>query len=361
MRAERVATSGWYWGAWALMGLYMSTMDLPFMPWWKAVLGDVFQYLCWGVLSLGTLRLARRFPLRGVPAGVRWRNGAVHVLASAGTTALALLLTALAFRFLATLSLPRTYVHKVAADFAYLLKTYFHYCLLTYWAVLGIREALDIQRQAQARELVASQLEAQLAEARLQALRTQLHPHFLFNTLNAVVSLLRRDPASAEQMLVRLGDLLRLALEERDRQEVPLAEELAFLEKYLEIESIRFQGRLGFAFEVRPPDLARARVPGFLLQPLVENALRHGLSDQMDGGRITVRAGKREGGLCVEVEDDGAGLPGGPIREGLGIANTRGRLRGLHGDRQRFELLPRPGGGTIARVQLPLVLEEGTP
>ncbi len=358
--ADRIGHGGkWYWMVWGILGLYMATMDFPYIVWWKAILGNLFQYLCWGTLSLGTLWLSRRYPLFG-PGSARGRRGAwfIHGLASIGMTCFALFLTSVCFHFLRTFSLQDWFVHRVTSDYWALLKAYFHYSLFTYWPVGGIRAALDIQARAQAKELLASQLEAKLSAAQLQALRMQIHPHFLFNTLNAATALLRRDVQMAEKVLVRLGELLRLSLEETGSQEVTICHEMAFLEKYLDIESIRFQGRLAFSIEILPPGLAEARVPSFLLQPLVENALKHGLADQEEGGRITVRASEIEGSLCLEVEDNGVGLPSGPIRSGVGTTNSRSRLETMYGDRQRFELVSRPGGGAIARVCLPLMWNE---
>jgi len=361
MTKARTEPGPWwyYWGAWTLLGLFMATMDIPAIVWWKALLGNLVQYLFWGVLSLCTLWLLRRFPL-GYGQEVRWRNWGIHLAASALVTCAALFVTLVGFHFLKRFSFHGWYARSIIADYLGYLQNLFHYNLFTYWAVVGIREALDLQRRARARELQAAQLEARLSAAQLQALRMQLQPHFLFNTLNAVTALMRRDVRAAETMLVRLGELLRLTLEEKGGQEVNLERELALLGSYLEIETIRFQGRLSSVMEIQP-GLQGARVPSFILQPLVENALKHGLADKVEGGRLVVRATTQDGQLCLEVEDDGAGLPPGGLRMGVGLSNTRSRMEGLYGSHQRLDLLPRPGGGTLVRALLPLAWAEDAP
>ena len=207
------------------------------------------------------------------------------------------------------------------------------------------------QEEAERLEERAEALEAQLTEARLKALRMQLNPHFLFNTLHAVSTLVDRDPAGVRRMIARLSELLRHVLDEEAPQEVPLSEELDFLEDYLEIQSIRFQGDLDTRIDV-PPDIRDAQVPNLLLQPVVENAIKHGASQVRGVGRIDIR-GRRDGDrLVLTVEDNGPGLPAAQ-EDGLGLRNVRARLQALYGDEQALRLSSTPEEGTRATLELP--------
>ena len=208
------------------------------------------------------------------------------------------------------------------------------------------------------RDLRAAQLEGQLAAARLTALQGQLRPHFLFNTLNMIAEQVYTDPAGADAMLTRLGVLLRSSFIDTDRERVPLRRELELLESYVEIMQGRFRGRLTFDLDVDPVTLD-ALVPRFVLQPLVENAIKHGVEPREEGGRVGVMARKREGALLLEVRDNGDGLSA-VIREGTGVRNTRERLFHLYGEgHQRFELTAAPGGGTIAQLEFPFETDDG--
>ncbi len=207
------------------------------------------------------------------------------------------------------------------------------------------------QEEAERLEERAQSLESQLTEARLEALRMQLNPHFLFNTLHAVSTLVDRDPAGVRRMIARLSELLRHVLDEEAPQEVPLSEELDFLEDYLEIQSIRFQGALDIEIDV-PPSIRDAQVPNLLLQPVVENAIKHGASQVRDVGRIDIR-GRREGDrLVLTVEDNGPGLPVAQ-EDGLGLRNVRARLQALYGEEQALHLSSAPDEGTRATLELP--------
>lgn len=208
------------------------------------------------------------------------------------------------------------------------------------------------------------QLEAQLSDAQLRALRAQLHPHFLFNTLNAITTLIHRDPDAADTMVTRLGELLRLALRADPSHETTLGEEVALLEHYLAIMRVRFADQLSVTCTV-PPGLKGALVPSFVLQPLVENALEHGVA-RLDGpGRVAIEAEQAGDTLAITVTDNGM-LADRPLRGrerpddgsdgGIGLANTRQRLEALYGARGQLELRPAPGGGTQARLTVPLRL-----
>ena len=225
-----------------------------------------------------------------------------------------------------------------------------------YAAVLGVATTLGYHRRLRERELGAAQLEAQLALAQVQALKMQVHPHFLFNTLHAVTVLIREDPAAATRIVTRLGDLLRLTLSRATTAQVSFRRELEILTLYLEIERTRFHDRLEIAYEVHPTTLG-ALVPDLILQPLVENAIRHGVSPNAGTGRIEVRSRHDGDWLCVEIRDNGAGLAPGQVRpDGIGLTTTRARLERLYGDRQELTLANLPEGGCVARIRIPFQL-----
>ncbi|MDQ7039852.1 MAG: histidine kinase [Rhodothermus sp.] len=232
--------------------------------------------------------------------------------------------------------------------------------LVTYFAVLAAGFARDYfiryqQRQQEAAQLraQAADLQARLTEARLRALRMQLNPHFLFNTLHAISALVERDPKGVRHMIARLSELLRYTLDESTAQEVPLAQELRFLEGYLEIQQIRFQGRLQVRQEIDPA-VREALVPNLILQPIVENAIKHGIGRLETPGCIVLRAWREKDQLCLCVRDNGPGLAeDGQWKEGLGLRNTRARLEGLYGHAYRMELRALPEGGLEVQICLP--------
>ena len=228
--------------------------------------------------------------------------------------------------------------------------------LIIYLAVLAGGFARDYFLRYRERQAVAAQLEAQLSEARLEALRMQLNPHFLFNTLHAISALVERDPLGVRRIVARLSMLLRRVLEENAQQEAPLREEVRFLYDYLEIQNVRFRGRLEVIEDVAPDTLA-ALVPSLILQPLVENAIEHGTSriEREDSGRITVSAARSGDRLVLTVCDNGPGLGENDSRpvSGVGLRNTRERLAGLYGDAASLTLDSADGGGLCARVTLP--------
>jgi signal transduction histidine kinase len=224
-----------------------------------------------------------------------------------------------------------------------------------YWAIIASSYAIGYYREAQSRTLRAATLETQLAEAQLQALQRQLHPHFLFNTLNAISALMHRDVEAADQMLTRLSDLLRMALDQRAMQEVALKDELEFLAKYLEIEQARFGDRLTVRFDIDPITLD-AQVPNLLLQPIVENSVRHGIAARIDSGVIEICARRADGRLELQVRDNGPGLPNAVSpqpHKGVGLSTTRSRLEHLYGPEQRFEFSQPAGGGLVVTIAIP--------
>lgn len=233
------------------------------------------------------------------------------------------------------------------------------WCWLVYWIIIGALQAYSYYERYISSELRFERLEHSFAEARLNALRMQLDPHFLFNALNTISSHVERDPKLTRRMIEHLGDLLRLSLESRGKQQVPLAEEVAFLEHYLAIQRIRFGHHLHIHIQVAP-EVRMAAVPALVIQPLVENAIRHGISRRAAGGTVTVEAAPVDGRLVLRVLDDGVGLPPGWSLEtsgGLGLSITRERIAGLHPHGvSRFSVRPRSEGGTVVEISIPLVL-----
>lgn len=231
----------------------------------------------------------------------------------------------------------------------------FHWNYLIYWLILGVYLAWDSYAEMQQRDLKAAHLEKLLAQARLHTLQTQLHPHFLFNTLNAISAFMEKEPRTARRMMAELGELLRFSLDHADRQEITLAEELDFLENYLNIERMRFEDQLSVEVDAAAETL-EALVPGFLLQPLVENAIRHGITTRAAAGRIEVRAARRDGTLSLQVRDDGVGLPAGwrlAEHGGVGLSNTVARLEHLYPDQHVFRVENAPGDGVLVDIALP--------
>ena len=229
--------------------------------------------------------------------------------------------------------------------------------LIVYWLILWASHAINYYKRYRESELQASQLSAQLAEAQLQALKMQLHPHFLFNTLHSISSLLSRDTEAARRMIARLGDFLRLTLENSGAQEVLLREELDFLRCYLDIEGIRFYDRLEVRMEVDPQTLS-SRVPNLILQPIVENAIRHGIAQRSTPGMIEIRAQRVGEILRLEVRDNGPGLPlevgtNRTGKRGIGLSNTQSRLSQLYGSDSSIEMMNDARGGFLVTLEIP--------
>lgn len=226
----------------------------------------------------------------------------------------------------------------------------FHSNVLTAWTIFGIRHGIEYYRRYRVRELRASQLETKLAVAQLEVLQMQLQPHFLFNTLHAISALMYRDVEAADRMVTRLSDFLRLTLDSAGVQEVTLKREMEFLDKYLDIEQVRFGDRLEIRRAVDPATLDLL-VPNLVLQPLAENAVRHGIAPRSSGGRIEIRTRVENGALTIDVLDDGPGAAA--IGAGVGLSNTRARLDHLYGTAAHLDLGTVPDGGFSARLTLP--------
>ena len=239
------------------------------------------------------------------------------------------------------------------AEFQPVFLSSFAWWSLIYWTILLASYAFDYYHRYQEGQLRASKLETELAQSQLAALKMQLHPHFLFNTLHSISALMREDVEAADQMIARLGEFLRMTLRNSGEQETTLEQELNFLECYLEIERLRFQDRLTTRIEAEP-DTMDARVPNLFLQPIVENAIRHGVARQMNEGVVAISARRDNGRLRVEVRDNGPGLTAkNGVADGVGLANTRSRLRRLYGDDHNFGMTNAAEGGLVVTLEIP--------
>ena len=312
---------------------------------WRSLLFEGGDWLVYAALTPGVFWFAHRYPLaRGTLARRIPIHLAAAVLLCAGWALGGILLSGVLYG-----STP--YGGGVVGWFF----TSLPFGVAVYFAVLGVEHAVRYFVEARQRETQAARLSAQLAEARLGALRMQMQPHFLFNSLNAITVIVRdRDTATATRMLEQLGEMLRRVMRSDRPQEVTLAEELDFVRQYLAIEQVRFSDRLQPAFDVDPAALDAA-VPEFLLQPLVENALRHGLAKRVTATLLRIDARREGEDLVVSVTDDGPGPESGEAEpaEGVGLGNTRERLATLYGGRATLTLARTPAGGARATVRLP--------
>ncbi|HXQ80310.1 MAG TPA: sensor histidine kinase [Opitutaceae bacterium] len=339
---------------WSLVGLafaselYLSNNQLgrP-ITWGEAISSPLEDWYAYGVLALGVVWLARRYPPE---LGSRWLTAGIHLAAALVFSFLWVMLRAL-------VGVVDSSIIGESASFGeifgpLLVKT-FPFNLLIYGIIVTVSHALDYYRKYHERTVQALELERHLTEARLQALLHQLEPHFLFNTLNGIASLMHTDVEAADRMLVRLSELLRITMSHTGAPETTLREEIAFIERYLEIERIRFRDRLEVVIDI-DDEVIDAKVPSLILQPIVENAVRHGIEPRSHTGRIELRGSREDGQVVLAVSDNGGGIPaGGPAREGIGLSNTRARLLELYGDQQHFELVNRPDGGLCVRMVIP--------
>jgi len=283
-----------------------------------------------------------------VPLRLHWRPWAFHIALGTASTLVVITLGHVIFFAFGGVDGPSSL--WAIAQIAF--RTCFHLALVTYFGMLTVVQVFDARERARSESLRASQQQAACVRAQLDALKIQLQPHFLFNTLHAIGSLMHYDVQTAERMLNRLSELLHMSLQETGNDTISLRRELDFIEAYVEIEKIRFEHRLDVTWDV-PSALHGASIPAFILQPLVENAIKHGVAPRAAGGRIVIRAIAKREELVLEVEDDAPATPAARRGFGIGLANTRSRLETIYGSGQRFELL-RAGMGTIARIRLPL-------
>lgn len=359
--ARRLIQVGLTIGLWTLFGLFLGSQmylayrrsDMP-VGWHRIFALELAYAYIWAALTPLVLFLARRYPI----VRERWlRNLLIHVLASVvigfGTRVLHDLM------FIQFISDPKRTFSLVKL----LLNVYliFDYGAMIYWLIVLISFVSDYYRRYRGGEIRATRLEAQLAHAQLQALKMQLQPHFLFNTLHSISALVYKDAEAADKMIARLGDFLRLTLENGGAQEVSLQQELEFLKCYLDIERIRFRDRLTVRFRIEPQTLD-ARLPNLILQPIVENAIKHGIAPHESQGQIEIEATRLNGLLHVQVTDNGPGLPangdnGQILKEGVGLANTQARLQQLYGSDHRLDLANTLHGGLSVILEIPFKRE----
>ena len=345
------------WAVWTLFGFFFASqlalqnqLSRNPVPFWQILSWQMVSGYVWFALSPIILYLARKFPFdQG-----QWKKSIpIHVAAS--------IVIALGQQAIDAFALPRLgyppgrQFTSFAEAYQFFVFINLHLSILIYWGVVGIKSAYSYYQKYRERELQTSQLEARLAQSRLQVLKMQLHPHFLFNTLNAISELIYKDPESADRMITDLSDLLRLSFENLEVQEISLQQELEFLEKYLEIEQMRFHDRLKVDMHISPETLD-ACVPNMILQPLVENAIKHGIAPRSSGGRIDIEAVRSNGDLAITVTDDGLGVPFGDLNdlpEGVGLSNTRRRLKHLYGEKHQFGLDTSKDGGLKVSLAIP--------
>ncbi len=310
----------------------------------------------WAVLAPGILWLSRRFGFERAT----WKAAVpVHV---AGVFVAMVLHVAMAVASrMATYWVVGESLDSWLQEAQQMFILNFDWEMMTYWTIVGVSHALRYHYHAQAKELSAAQLETRLVEAQLHTLQRQMQPHFLFNTLNTISALMHRDVDAADAMIARLSDLLRMSLQRIEVQEVALADELDFLSKYLEIEQTRFRDRLTVVFDI-DPDTLDALVPNLLLQPLVENAIKHGIGPRPTPGNIAVRARRSGAMLELDVQDNGVGLSAARLTDfnrGVGLSNTRSRLDHLYGSLHRFEFRQPAEGGLLVYIAIPMATLAG--
>jgi two-component system, LytTR family, sensor kinase len=356
---------------WMLVGLSFGINDFLFadvhvrfyqqpLPLMSVLAWELAYWPVWAALSPLIFRFARRFPIEQS----RWlRNLIISIVAGLCIT--------VAHR---AIYLFIAWLLYIAADNSIESLSYlFHHLFLfnlptgfmSYGVILLVSHAIHYYKRLRDEELKATQLKAELAEAQLQAaraqlqaLKMQLHPHFLFNTLNSISALLDEDVEKADEMLARLGDFLRLTLENSGSQMIALRDELEFLRRYLEIEQVRFQDRLSVEMDIEP-EVLDAQVPNMILQPIIENAIRHGISQRIGKGQIRICATRKDNSLRIEVQDNGPGIArNDSAKAGLGLGNTIERLKQAYGGSQNFDIQAAPAGGTIVTLIIPFVLDD---
>jgi hypothetical protein len=311
---------------------------------------SMIQWYTWAALAPTVFRLAERYPMR---APFRLRGLGAQLLASLGVTFLAMVIGAM----VSTVFEPSGFGQQLW----YFLAQHFAIGLLTYWALFAIHQAIHFHAEKARREVEASRLATELAQSRLLALKSQLQPHFLFNTLHAIITLLDEDKVSAEDMLLRLSELLRAFLEDYDGQEISLRQELTLIELYLGIQRTRFKDRLTTQIYIAPDTLDCA-VPSLILQPIVENAIRHGIGQRVGSDNIEIESRREGDTLCIDVRNRNSMLAAGPADSaghGIGLSNTRLRLKELYGDSAQVRLEMIFPEGVVCRIRVPFRELEG--
>jgi signal transduction histidine kinase len=347
-----------YFCVWTLLGVsfalstYLGArQDSVQISWRRILSGYLADFYLWGMLSPLIFFLTRRFELRKhFP-----RNLLIHISTSIVLSALVLSAASPLVWYFGYVNLARNPTLLILWRNNAFSAYYFHQGLTIYWTTLVVAHALYYYRGLRETEAQRERLTAQLAQAQLQALKMQIHPHFLFNTLNSISALLHKDIEAADRMIARLGDFLRLTLKRSDAQLVDFEQELEFLRCYLDIELIRFQDRLTVEMDVEP-DALTAMVPNLILQPIVENAVRHGVAKKTTPGRISIRAHRRGDRLIMQVEDNGPGLNGNSNGTGIGLSNTRARLEQFYGNDFNFEITNSIQRGATVVLNIPAVV-----
>jgi len=325
--------------------------------WRRLVIWQLLVFYVWIALTPLILWLGRRFKLERS----HWlRSLAAHLLLG---SLVSLFYLGIYSSLTRLLEIYPDWPVSLFEQFLHFTGMFFHLDLFTYGAILGIGLAADYYRKYRENELQAAELRAQLSQAQLEALRLQLRPHFLFNTLNNIVGLIRNDEnKDAIRMTTGLSELLRHVLEHGGRQEVSLREEVEFLERYLDIQQMRFSDRLRVEMKI-DRDTLGAKVPSLILQPIVENAIRHGIAARDAEGVVSLSAVRHNGRLQINVYNDGPTLPAGWRIEdcdGIGLANTRARIERLYGAAGRLEAHNRGEGGVEVSLMIPfLPIEDG--
>jgi len=355
-----------YLAGWTLFALFFISEDAgrllyqgQTVQWHGYLVVWLTTAFAWAFLTPFVWWLASRFPIE---RKTWWRSGGFHLVSSLSFA----LIEAVLFAGITPLFGLPWFPRNFGATFRAVLPIDFHLNVIIYWSIVGVQHGVSYYRKFLERESLAAQLElraaqlgSQLTKATLSALKMQLHPHFLFNTLNAIVVLVRQHRVEeADKMLTNLSELLRQTLAGWETQEVPLRREVELINLYLDIQRVRFQDRLTIEMDFSPATLD-AVVPSLLLQPLVENAVRHGVSKSSAPVTIALKSCLRDSLLEIQVCDDGPGVAGDSSGNGVGLSNTRARLQQLYGEQQSLRLDGRAGGGTIATVLLPYHCEEG--
>jgi two-component sensor histidine kinase len=353
-----------YFGAWTLVGIFWATrMWLLYkdagadaVTWMEAMTLGLVEWYLWAIISIPIFKLSARLPFDRA----HWpRSLAVHAAGAVLASMLQIFLYNAAFRpldgyFMQTW--PPLGMDNWWDTYWLWLRAKFHVGLMAYALVAIVSYAVSYYQRYRREELQASELRAQLAGAQLEVLKSQLHPHFLFNALHTISSLMHENINAADSMIGRLGDLLRRSLRRASDQEVTLREELEFAERYLEIERVRFSDRMQVKLEV-DPEVLDASVPNLILHPLVENAVRHGISGTIEGGTVSVTAARDGDTLNMVVSDDGVGQgdpDSQPRGEGVGLTNTRERLQRLYGDQHQLSIQNGAGAGFTVTIRIPL-------
>jgi two-component system LytT family sensor kinase len=345
-------------GLWSLLVLFFSTRTEvrgePFVwipiTWGQALKISLAQWSAWGVLALLIVWIDRRLPIE---RDALFRRFLIHVpLSLVFTVAYAYF----NYANLTILDAPRDASLLAGGILSTSWRMIHRNGTFFYWVIVGTYIAIDYQNHLRNRHVRTAELERLLSDARLNVLRMQLQPHFLFNALNTISAHIESEPRRARLMLERLGDLLRLSLDHIDHQEIELDQELAFVERYLQLQAMRFEDRLNVSMNFAP-EVKGALVPPFILQPLVENAIQHGAGARSANGTIAVDAWRDNGHVRLAVRDNGPGLPAGwslERNQGIGIANTRERLRHLYGEQnQSLTISQEAGGGVRVDLSLP--------